>query len=102
MNDWAALLIPFLLGMLLGALYLAGLWITVRRLPRVRRPARWLLASTALRIGLLLAGFWYLLGDGHWPRLLAALAGFVTLRTLTLGRVRRSGEAPRRGGARST
>lgn len=102
MNHWAALLIPFLLGALLGTLYLAALWLTVRRLPRARRPALWLLASTALRLGLLLAGFWYILGDGHWQRLLAALAGFVMVRALTLGQVRSSSEAPGRGGARPT
>jgi F1F0 ATPase subunit 2 len=101
-SDWVELLIPFLLGILLGVLYLAGLWLTVRRLPRVRRPALLLLASTTLRITLLLAGFWYILGGREWGRLLAALAGFVTVRTLTLGQVRRNGEAPGRGGARST
>jgi F1F0 ATPase subunit 2 len=96
-NDWLTLLTPFLLGALLGGLYLAALWLTVRRLTRVRRPALWLLGSTLLRLGLLLAGFWYILGDGHWQRLLAALAGFIVVRALTLGQVRSSETAARSG-----
>jgi hypothetical protein len=38
---------------------------------------------------LVVATFYWILGDGHWQRLLAALAGFVTLRIVILGRVRR-------------
>ena len=40
---------------------------------------------------LLVAAFYFILGDGHWPRLLAALAGFVTLRIFIIGGIRHQG-----------
>ena len=42
----------------------------------------WLLGSAWLRIGLLLAAF-YWISDGRWERLLACLLGFVAIRFAT-------------------
>lgn len=69
----------FVAGIGLGALYLAALWVTVRHLARVKHGGIWLLGSAWLRIGLLLAA-WYWIADGHWARLLACLGGFVAVR----------------------
>jgi F1F0 ATPase subunit 2 len=80
MTDQAlSIIAAFAAGMGLGALFLAGLWITVRRLPAQKHGGLWLLGSAWLRIGLLLAA-WYWIADGSWERLLACLAGFVAVR----------------------
>lgn len=76
-----SLLPAFIVGAALGLLYFGGLWLSVRRLGRSKRPALWMMASFWLRTGLLLAGF-YLIMDGQWQRLLAAAAGFMLMRVL--------------------
>jgi F1F0 ATPase subunit 2 len=91
MNDWLFLLLMFLSGVLLGITYLAALWLTVQHLQHGRRPALWLITSLLLRMLLLVAAFYLILGNGHWQHLLAALAGFMTLRILTIHTVRRQG-----------
>ena len=69
----------FAAGLALGAGYAAMLWVTVRRLPRMRYPAIGLLGSAALRVALPLAGL-YLVMDGRWERLLIGLLGFAVAR----------------------
>jgi F1F0 ATPase subunit 2 len=73
------LLVSFVGGALLGAAYLRVLWLLVRRLHRTTRPAAWLLGSAPLRLGLALAGF-AVIAAGSWPRLVAALGGFLAAR----------------------
>jgi F1F0 ATPase subunit 2 len=89
MSQGLWLLLMFTCGALLAAIYLGALWLTVQRISDCRHPALWLLASLLARMVLVVATFYWILGDGHWQRLLAALAGFVTLRIVILGRVRR-------------
>lgn len=88
LNNLVILVMMFVLGALIAALYLSSLWLTVRRIHRGRHPALWLLSSLVVRMGLLLIAFYFIVGDGHWERLLAALAGFVILRTIAIRRVR--------------
>ena len=68
---------PFLGGVLLGILFFGGLWYTVRKAVSSKSPASWILTSFLLRTGIILSGF-YLLAEGSWQRILAALLGFVT------------------------
>ena len=101
-------MLMFVAGGLLAALYLAGLWLTVlyihrphhshhshhsyhKRHPHHERPKAglWLTISLVLRLLLLLVALYLILGDGQWRRLLAALAGFMTLRQLVIRRVQR-------------
>lgn len=104
-------MLMFVAGGLLAVLYLAGLWLTVQyihrphhsyhsyhsyhshheRHPHHERPKAglWLTISLVLRLLLLLAAFYLILGDGQWRHLLAALAGFMTLRQLVTRRVQR-------------
>jgi F1F0 ATPase subunit 2 len=70
-------------GAVLGTLFFAGLWWTVRALPGSRHPALLMFGSYMGRMAVLLAGF-YLLGAGDWRRLVAALAGFILVRILIL------------------
>ncbi len=65
-----------LVGLLLGAIFFGGLWWTVRKGLTARQPALWFLGSMLLRMGLTLAGF-YFVGRGDWRRLIACLIGFV-------------------------
>jgi len=78
-DDPVSLMTSFAAGLVLGALYLGALWLVLRHLPRARNPSLWLLGSAAGRIGLLLAG-WYWVSGGRWDGMLACLAGFLLVR----------------------
>ncbi|MGH1478601.1 MAG: ATP synthase subunit I [Geminicoccales bacterium] len=66
-------------GVTAGALYLAGLWFTVQRLPAIDRPLPILLASSLLRLSLLLLIIaWLAMHDGM--ALGGFLLGFVLIR----------------------
>jgi F1F0 ATPase subunit 2 len=85
MNDLLALALSLLVGAGLGLFYFGGLWLTVQRLPTARRPALLALGSfwgrTVVTVAVL-----YLIMDGHWQRLVAAMAGFVIVRLILVGR----------------
>jgi F1F0 ATPase subunit 2 len=76
-------------GILLGAVYFGGLWLTVRRLPTSRRPALTVVVSLAARVAILLGGT-YLVMDGRVERLLACLVGIVVARLILVRLVRPS------------
>jgi F1F0 ATPase subunit 2 len=84
------LLVPFIFGSLIGLLYFSGLWQTVQRLPDARNPIRILLYSYIGRMTLTLGGF-YVIMDGAWERLAAAMMGFLILRAFL---VKRFGRIP--------
>lgn len=88
-----SLAVAFLLGGVLGAGYMAALWGAVRGLARSRHPVAWLLGGAVVRVGLLL-GFFYLIMDGQWERLLACVAGFVVVR-VAVTRWASTGAAPK-------
>lgn len=89
MGEWKELIGAGVFGAMLGAGYLGLLWLTVQRMARQSHPQRWLLASLFLRMLLLVLGFYLIMGDGRWERVMAALAGFVGVRLFTLGRLER-------------
>jgi len=91
----AGLLAAAALGALLGAAYFGGLWWTVARLGRWRRPAVALLASFVARNALALAVFAALARLGVAPPLMA-LAGFVAARWLLSGWLRPPAAGPGR------
>ena len=72
----------FSAGMVLGAFYFIGLWRTVRQLPSVKNPARLLLGSLILRMAVVMAGFYLIMGTGNWERLAAAMLGFIIIRKI--------------------
>jgi F1F0 ATPase subunit 2 len=74
-----ALLLALAAGLGLGAVFFGGLWWTVRNGLHSRQPAVWFMGSFLLRMGIALGGF-YLVGWGHWERLIACLLGFVMAR----------------------
>jgi F1F0 ATPase subunit 2 len=88
MNNGLLLLSMFFAGALLAAVYLAGLWLTVNRIQERRHPALWLVSGFMIRLAMVLAVFYFIIKEHQWPHLLAALAGFVIVRALTIRRVR--------------
>ncbi|MBN2700184.1 MAG: ATP synthase subunit I, partial [Methylothermaceae bacterium] len=78
-DRWMVWGVLVLAGAALGILFYGGLWITVRRLPQIHRPALWMTTSFILRMAGVVGGF-YLLMAGDWRRLAALLLGFVPVR----------------------
>lgn len=90
MYSLSALLVPFVLGGLIGWVYFSGLWETVKRLPEARN-AHWLMiCSFAARTVFALGGF-FILGSGQWERMTAVLLGFYIVRLIL---VRSLGKPP--------
>ena len=81
MNDTLALVLAWLAGGALGAFFFGGLWLTVRKCLDSAKPALWMFGSLLLRMGVTMAGFYFVAG-GDWQRLLSSLVGFVMARQL--------------------
>ena len=79
-------------GLTAGTVYFFGLWWTVLKLPTSRQPALLTLGSFGLRT-ILVLGVFYIVGHGHWDRLLICLAGFFLARVLVTRRMQ-PGAAP--------
>ncbi len=87
MNDTVMLVLAGGAGVLLGTIFFGGLWWTVRKGVSSPRPALWFLGSLLVRTGIVVAGF-YVVSDGRWQRLVAALLGFVIARLLVTRLIR--------------
>jgi F1F0 ATPase subunit 2 len=79
MSNLLQVLLPGLAGMILGGIFFGGLWWTVKRGLQSKNPAKWFLLSLMVRIGITLAGF-YFVGKGHAERMVACLVGFILAR----------------------
>ena len=77
------LALAFLSGVILGIIFFGGLWWTVRRGLISPVPALWFSASSLIRIGVALGGF-YTVSQGEWRRLLACLFGFFLARIVVM------------------
>lgn len=95
MNDALTLMLAWLAGGALGALFFGGLWWTVRKSLASAKPALWMFASLLLRMGVTMTGF-YLVSDGDWRPLLSCLIGFVMVRQLVTRLTRLPEEGPTR------
>ena len=95
MNDGLTFAWSFVVGALLGGVFFGGLWWTVRRGVSADHPALWFLGSLLFRTAVTLAGF-YLVGVGHWPRLVPCILGFVVAQLLVTWRTRSLQHAPHR------
>ena len=88
--NWAEIgrfALAFGAGLALGVLYFGGLWWTVRRLPRVRRPHVWTFGSFIIRATVTVAAFVWI-ANLEWRYAASCMAGFVLLR-LVMTRVLR-------------
>lgn len=89
MFSLSTLLISFGLGGLIGWIYFAGLWETVKRLPEAHSPHGLMILSFAARTLFTLGGF-FILADGQWERMTAVFLGFLIVRIIlvrSLGRI---------------
>lgn len=77
--DFFLILMSLAAGAAAGLFYFGGLWWTVRRLPDTYHPALLMLSSFLIRIFVTVSVF-YLVGDGQWLRITAALGGFLLVR----------------------
>ena len=97
MNDLSTWLVAAAAGAALGLFYYAGLWLTVRRLPRSTYPGLWVFASFTGRLLVSMCGFYLILGpDRSLPRLGVALLAFVVMRVLLIRRLQPALAARRR------
>ena len=79
MNDLFTLTLALVAGLALGAIFFGGLWWTVHKGISSNQPAVVFFTSLLLRMGVALAGFYFVSG-GNWKRLLLCLLGFVAAR----------------------
>lgn len=92
MNEALLLALALSVGVVLGAAFFGGLWWTVRNGVSSEQPALWFLGSLLLRMGIALAGFYFVSG-GHWERLVLCLVGFVMARLVVTWLARSSGDS---------
>src|SRR5471030_2966708 len=91
MNSFLILALALVTGLLLGATFFGGLWWTVRKGVSAKQPALWFLTSMLTRMGIVLAGF-YFVGHGDWRRLASCLLGFIVARFIVIRLTRPSVE----------
>lgn len=96
MSDATTVFLWLLAGGALGCVYFPILWWTVRRLAREPGKVAWLVLGLVLRLALALAALLLAVRFGGWPGLLAALVGFIAVRTLVVRRIREAADAPER------
>ena len=68
-------------GMLLGAVFFGGLWVTVQQMQRTQRPGLLFVTSIVIRTATVLAGFWYF-AAGDARSMAACLLGFLAIRLM--------------------
>jgi F1F0 ATPase subunit 2 len=90
-NEMLIGVLAWMMGGLLGAIFFGGLWWTVRKSLSSQRPALWIFGSLMLRIGITMAGF-YFVASGHWERLMLCLFGFILARLVVTWLTRSVGE----------
>lgn len=99
--NWWHLGVSVLAGAVLAILYFGGLWLTVRRLPRVSRPALWTVASFIIRTALVAGGFVAIVLFFGWQGAIAGMGAMIVLRVVISNRVRRVPDVEdREGGSR--
>ncbi len=92
MNEALSLASALIAGIMLGAFFFGGLWWTVRKAMGSERVALWFLGSLLLRTGIVVLGFYFILGD-DWRRLLAGLIGFIAARLIAMRLAREAEQA---------
>ncbi|NCA98665.1 MAG: hypothetical protein EOM08_00020 [Clostridia bacterium] len=91
-----AVLQGVVIGALLGFLFFAGLWLTIQKGLLSTHPGIWFALSLVLRLGVVVLGFVWVARQG-WQQLIAALAGFLVIRSVTSGRARQQISQIRQG-----
>jgi F1F0 ATPase subunit 2 len=97
MSETQTLMLAWVEGGLLGAIFFGGLWWTVRKGLSSTQPALWFFGSLMLRMSTASTGFYFASG-GDWQRLLLCLLGFVMASLLVRRLTRPSREGHGRPG----
>ncbi len=71
--------VVFLAGTVLGLIYFGGLWLTLRRIHKIRYPGLLLLISFVTRIATVMLAFYFVMA-GEWENIVMCLAGFLVMR----------------------
>lgn len=77
------MVMAFIAGILLGTVFFGGLWFTVKKAVTSKYTALWFLASSLVRTGIVLTGFYYIT-NGDWRRLIICLLGFISARFMVI------------------
>ena len=100
MTDPLTITLSATAGFVLGTIFFGGLWWTIRLGMGSPKAALWFFGSMVLRMGIALAGF-YFVGGNDWRRMVACLAGFIIARFVvtwltreSLGMGKGDGHAP--------
>ena len=80
-------LLVFIVGMLVGLFYFGSLWVIVRRIPMMKRPALLVIGSFFIRNAVTVLVFYFIMG-GRWERLIVSMLGFILSRIIILRRVK--------------
>jgi F1F0 ATPase subunit 2 len=80
MNEMVMIILYFLAGAAIGVVYFGGLWWTLRRLGRCRKPHWLALGSFGLRSGICLAGLFWIAREGRWEHVVSSLLGLLAAR----------------------
>jgi len=91
MNEILAMVLAWVAGLLLGAVFFGGLWWTVRKGVSSPRPAALFFGSLLLRMSIVLVGL-YLVGHEHAERLMLCLLGILVARFVVMRLTRPSGD----------
>lgn len=78
-NEVLGLLPALLAGIALGVLFFGGLWFTVNKGLRLKRPALIFIASLVIRMTIVVLGFYYI-GADNWQKMIVSLVGFLLAR----------------------
>lgn len=79
MNEIGMIILSLIVGFLLGIFFFGGLWYTTKKGVHSKSPALWFMLSLFIRLGITLAGF-YFISNGHFERMLICLLGFMIAR----------------------
>jgi F1F0 ATPase subunit 2 len=83
MSDILVWALAFTGGLIIGGIYFAGLWWTLRKSLGADASAALLPLSLVIRVAICLSGF-YLIGAGDPIRILVCLLGFIVARFILL------------------
>jgi F1F0 ATPase subunit 2 len=89
MNELVFKSLVFVSGMALGTVFFGGLWLTVKKTLSAKHPAVWYFGSLLVRVGITLAGFYYV-ASGSWVDMLICLLGFIISRFVILNATKKT------------
>lgn len=79
MNELIQYILILTAGFVLGVLFFAGLWFTVKKSVSAKNPILWILGSFIVRMGFVLPGFYHMAQFG-WHAMFLGLFGLILAR----------------------